>query len=180
MICPRCKVQLPDNSVACNRCGLMFQYQMPPQQQMQPQFQQQYQPQPQQKKSTKKLIIGLVCGIVGAILLSFLIPLIISYIPKEIDYGDEIAFEEALNSGQNCVGKVVRFKVREFATPVAGYNMHAGKHLNFVSFSNPGASTGDIVIVKVTRVQDLDNGMWNIWYKKVKNGKETSRTIKSD
>ena len=179
MICPRCKVQLPDNSVACNRCGLMFQYQMPPQQQMQSQFQQQYQPQPQQKKSTKKLIIGLVCGIVGAILLSFLIPLIISYIPKEIDYGDDVSFEKALNKGENCVGKVVQFKIKEFKTPLGGYNCWAGEHLNFVSVKNPGYSKGDIVTVKVTKVVNLD-GKWQIWYKKVKNGKETSRTIKSD
>lgn len=169
MICPRCQNQLPDNSVACNRCGLSFQYQMPPQQ-LQP---------VRQKKSLKKLIIGLVCGIVGVILLAFIIPLIISYLPKEIDYGDAESFEQALNDGKNCVGKVVQFKVDEFKTPLAGYNLWAGKHLNFVSYRNPKCSKGDIVTVKVTKVNNLD-GKWQIWYKKVRNGKETSNTVKSD
>ena len=29
MICPRCQAQLPEGSVACNKCGLSFQYQQP-------------------------------------------------------------------------------------------------------------------------------------------------------
>jgi hypothetical protein len=81
--------------------------------------------------------------------------LIISYLPKEIDYGDAESFEKALNDGVNVDGKIVKFKVREYATPVAGYNLHAGKHLNFISFSNPGVSTGDTIIVKVKRYRTL-------------------------
>lgn len=163
MICPRCQNQLPDNSVACNICGLSFQMV----------------PQPQ-KKSTKKLVIGLISCILGAILLAIIIPVIISYLPKEIDYGDAEAFEQALNKGENVQGKVVRFKVREYATPVAGYNLHAGDHLNFISFKNPGVSTGETITVKVTKVQDFDDGKFGIWYKKVKNGKVTSNTVTSD
>jgi hypothetical protein len=58
MICPRCQNQLPDGSVACNRCGFMFNYQPQPQQQMyqQPYQQSQYQntSPAQPKKSIKK------------------------------------------------------------------------------------------------------------------------------
>lgn len=162
MICPRCQNQLPDNSVACNICGLSFQIQ----------------PQPQ-KKSTKGLIIGLISGILGAILLAIIIPVIISYLPKNIDYGDAEVFEQALNDGENCVGKVVQFKVDEFKTPLAGYNLWAGKHLNFVSYRNPKCSKGDIVTVKVTKVNNLD-GKWQIWYKRVKNGKKTPNTVTSE
>lgn len=43
MICPRCQNQLPDNSIACNRCGMQFQYQQQPQMQYQQQPQMQYQ-----------------------------------------------------------------------------------------------------------------------------------------
>lgn len=161
MICPRCQTQLPDNSNACNRCGLMFQ-------------------QPQQKKSVKKLIITLVSIIVGVIALSILIPLIISYIPKEVDYGDAESFEKALNDGVNVSGKVVKFKVSEYATPTVGYNLHAGEHLNFVSFRNPGCSKGDTYIAKVKRVHERENNIWEIWYKPIKNGKETKNTIYKD
>ena len=176
IICPRCQNQLPDNSVACNRCGLMFNYQP------QPQLQQATPIQPTQPKkgSTLKLVLGILGAIFGSILLALIISVAILYAPKNIDYGDETAFEDALNSGTNVTGKIVRFKVREYATPPAGYNLHAGKHLNFVSFTNPGVSTGDTITVKVTKVQSSGDGIWSIWYKKVKNGKETSSTIKSD
>ena len=168
MICPRCQYQLPDNSVACNRCGLTFQYQMPPQQ-----------PQPvRQKKSLKKLIIGLVCGIVGAILLAFIIPLIISYLPKEIDYGDAQAFEKALNEGKNVNGAVVRFEVKEYKYTLLGDNIWAGQHLNFYG-NIKNASKGDIVTVKIRSVKDFD-GSWMIRYRRVNNGRETSNTIKSE
>lgn len=170
MVCPNCKQQLPGGYMACPRCGISFvQNQYPP-----------LQTQPPVKKTTKPLIIGLAAGILGLLFIVFIVPVIYSYRPQKIDYGDETAFEKALNDGVNCTNKVVRFKVREFATPLAGYNLHAGKHLNFVSFSNPDVSTGDIITVKVTKVSDMGKGIWQIWYKKVKNGKETDETIKSD
>lgn len=175
MICPKCQNQLPDYSVACNRCGLVFQ--MP---QQQPQPVPPVQPVQPKKGSTLKLVLGIIGSVIGTILLVIIIAIAVSYIPKNIDYGDETAFEDALNSGVNVTGKIVRFKVREYATPPAGYNLHAGKHLNFVSFTNPGVSTGDTITVKVTKVQSSGDGIWSIWYKKVKNGKETSSTIKSD
>lgn len=167
MICPRCQNQLPDNSVACNRCGYTF-------------FNQATTKNIQnEKKSIKKLVITLVSIILGSILLTILISLIIAYIPREIDYGDAKAFEQALNNRENVDGKIVKFKVESFRQPLAGYNLWAGEHLNFVSYRNPGVSTGDIIVIKVKRVQEID-GKWRIWYKKVKNGKETDNTIYSD
>lgn len=189
MICPNCKQQLPDGYMACPRCGTSFvQQQYPPLQYQSPPLQYQEPPRPVQqsiqqqptKKSTKPLILGLVIGISAFLLIAFLVPILYSYRPQKIDYGDATAFEQALNDGVNCSGKIVRFKVREFATPLAGYNVHAGKHLNFISFKNPGVSTGDTFTVKVTKATNMGDNVWQIWYKKVKNGKETDETIKSE
>lgn len=167
MVCPRCHNNIPNNSSFCNVCGLPFQTQ--PVQYAQPAQA------PAKKSSLKKITLITIFSVIGAIVVVILGVVIYKVIPRSVDYGDEVCFEEALNSGENVVGKVVTFKVREFATPVAGYNLHAGKHLNFVSFSNPGVSTGDKITVKVKRVQDMDEGKWSIWYTKV-NGYETKNT----
>lgn len=173
MICPRCQAQLPEGSVACNKCGLSFQYQQPVLL---------YKP-PAKPKNTKKTVIIVLSSIFGSILLICIIALIYVYRPQKIDYGDEKAFEQALNAGKNVDGKIVKFKIREYATPPAGYNLHAGKHLNFISFTNPGVSTGDTITVKVKRVQhttEEHKDIWSIWYSIVRNGKETDETIYSD
>ena len=171
MICPRCQNQLPDNSIACNRCGLMFQYQMPQQQ-----FQQIQKP----KKSNKKLIIGIISGIAAVLLLLILIPFILSYVPKTIDYGDAKSFEKALNEGENCEGKIVKVKIDEIKpNSFFGYNLWSGEHLNFISSGNPNVGKGEYLIAQIT---DVDNvmGSWMIRYRIVRNAKETSSTIKSD
>lgn len=86
-----------------------------------------------------------------------------------IDYGDAESFEAALNEGKNLEGKVIQFVVREFHPDSAfGYNMWAGEHLNFVSSNNPDIKENDVVIVKVTKVQNI-LGSWMISYEKVKN-----------
>jgi hypothetical protein len=184
MICPGCQNQLPDGSVACNKCGLMFNYQPQPQQQMyqQPYQQSQYQntSPAQPKKSIKKLVIGLVCGIIGLLVIAIAIPLIIMSLPKEIDYGDAESLEAALNDGDDCVGKIVKFKVTEVKpNSFFGYNLWAGEHLNFVSSSNPGVKKGGTITVKITKV-DSTLGSWMIRYKRVNNASEGKNTIKSD
>ena len=186
MVCPRCQTQLPNGSVACNRCGLMFSYQ--PQQQVyqqppcpQPQYQQpQYNNAPplKQKKSVKKLVIGLVSGILGLIVLAIIIPLIILNLPKEIDYGDAEAVEKALNDGKNLNGAIVKIKVSEYKHTLLGDNIWAGKHLNFYG-NIKNAEKGDTIIVKIKSYKEFD-GSWLIKYSRVRNAHETSSTIKSD
>ena len=127
MICPRCKNQLPEGSIACNKCGLQFQYQQPQmqyQQQQQPQYQQQVYQQPQQpqakpKKNLKPLWITLG-SVAGAIFIIFILATIISYRPQKIDYGNAYAFEQALNNGENVNGKIVRFTVKDFKYSIIG------------------------------------------------------------
>lgn len=188
MICPRCQNQLPDNSVACNICGLQFQYQQQPQQQptyQQPQPQMQYrqpqqvyqQPQqpvqPKPKKNLKPLWITLG-SVAGAILIIFIIATLISYRPQEIDYGNAFQFEQALNNGENVNGKIVRFKVKDFKYSILGNNLWAGQHLNF--FGKTKARKGDVVTVKIKKVTNIGDS-YMIKYKVVKNGVVTKNTI---
>ena len=169
MICPRCQNQLPDGSVACNKCGLSFQYQQPVLM---------YKPLAKPKKK-KKTVIIVLSSVFGTVLLIFIIAMLCLYRPQKIDYGDAAAFEKALNDGENVVGKVVRFKVDDFKATHAGYNLWAGEHLNFLSYRKTIYSKGDIATVKVTKIEN-NNGKWGIWYKIVRNGKETDKTICSD
>ena len=181
MICPRCKNQLPEGSIACNKCGLQFQYQQPQmqyQQQQQPQYQQQVYQQPQQpqakpKKNLKPLWITLG-SVVGAIFIIFILATIISYRPQKIDYGNAYAFEQALNNGENVKGKIVRFTVKDFKYSIIGNNLWAGEHLNF--HGKTKAQKGDVVTVKVTKVTEIA-GSYLIKYKVVKNGVVTKNTI---
>ena len=94
-----------------------------------------------------------------------------------IDYGDAESFEAALEAGENLEGKVVSFEALELHPDSAfGYNVYAGKHLNFVSSGSPGVNAGDIVTVKVDSVDNL-MGSWIIQYEKVNNAKVTDATI---
>jgi ribosomal protein S17 len=77
-------------------------------------------------------------------------------------------FETALNKGDNLNGKTVSVKVDNFVPNSAfGYNIEAGKHLNFVSSDNPNVKKGDILIVKVTKVASA-LGSYVISYEKQK------------
>lgn len=71
---------------------------------------------------------------------------------KKADYTAKTA-ESALNAGKDIEGKTVKFKVEKLEPNSAfGYNMEAGKHLNFVSNDNPKVEKGDTVFFKVKKV----------------------------
>lgn len=65
-------------------------------------------------------------------------------------------FEQALNDGENVDGLTVAVEVVAIEPNSAfGYNMQAGDHLNFVSYENPQAEEGDIVVVRVEKVASM-------------------------
>jgi predicted RNA-binding protein with TRAM domain len=75
-------------------------------------------------------------------------------------------FETALNKGDNLEGKTVSVEVEKLVPNSAfGYNIQAGKHLNFVSTDNPNVKKGDKVILKVTKIQST-LGSYIITYEK--------------
>jgi predicted RNA-binding protein with TRAM domain len=75
-------------------------------------------------------------------------------------------FETALNKGDNLEGKTVSVEVAEIVPNSAfGYNIEAGKHLNFVSTDNPNVKKGDTVILKVNKVKST-LGSFIITYEK--------------
>lgn len=96
-----------------------------------------------------------------------------------IDFGDDKAFEAALNTGENLEGKVVRFSVDELHPQSAyGYNIWSGEHLNFVSSRNPGYKEGEQAVVRATVIES-NLGSWIIQYEKVEDGVITDQTISS-
>lgn len=83
------------------------------------------------------------------------------------DYTEAKA-ESALNAGKDLKGKTVQFKVDKVEPNSAlGYNLQAGKHLNFVSQENPDVKKGSTVIVKVKKVANT-LGSWVITYTDLK------------
>lgn len=84
-----------------------------------------------------------------------------------VDFDSAETFEAALNRGENLVGKTVKFTADELhPQSVFGYNIFAGKHLNFVSSENPDVREGDIVTAKITKVESI-LGSWIIAYEKI-------------
>lgn len=82
---------------------------------------------------------------------------------KKADYTAAKA-ETALNAGKDIEGKTVSFTVKEVVPDSAfGYNLEAGKHLNFTSSENPKVKKGDKVTVKVKKVTSM-MGSWIITY----------------
>ena len=81
-----------------------------------------------------------------------------------IDYLDANAFEQALNKGEDAIGKVVRVRIKE-AHPDSkfGYNLLSGEHLNFCSDGYPGLDSGEmtVIIIKVRKFM----GVYIIRYK---------------
>ncbi len=87
--------------------------------------------------------------------------------PNELDYSSASALEKALNKGVNCEGKTAKIKIQKLQpNSIWGYNLWAGKHLNFVSSSHPGVGKGDTIKVEIVSV-DSFLGSWIITYKMI-------------
>lgn len=82
-----------------------------------------------------------------------------------IDYKDAASFEKALNGGKKVNGKIVCFEVLEYKPNSAmGINCWSGKHLNFISKTEPGVKKGDMVIGRIIAEPSKSLGSWKIPY----------------
>ncbi len=91
-----------------------------------------------------------------ALLLSMSVVSIVGCSPDLSEKISEKEFEKRLNDGENMEGSLVEVKVQKLAPNSAvGYNIHAGKHLNFVSDSHPDVKKGDTVIVEVEDIESM-------------------------
>lgn len=82
-----------------------------------------------------------------------------------VDYRDEVAFESALNNGENAVGKTVTFIVCAVKPESSlGFNLWSGEHLNFVTDSDPGIREGQAVTARITSVEKIDSDSWKLHY----------------
>jgi predicted RNA-binding protein with TRAM domain len=96
----------------------------------------------------KKVLVGLL----SSFMVIFLLAGCGSNKTVKADYTTK-QFETALNKGDNLEGKTVSVTVNKLVPNSAfGYNIEAGKHLNFVSADNPNVKKGDKLILKVTKV----------------------------
>lgn len=132
------------------------------------------------KKIIKFLTLILALSSVGIVLTACG-----SSTPKA-DY-TEVKAEKALNAGKDIKGKTVSIEVAKLEPRSAfGYNIEAGKHLNFVSEENPDVKVGDKLIVKVKKVKSVI-GSFVINYdlihktkgKKISNNKKKVATSKN-
>ncbi|ADU21865.1 hypothetical protein [Ruminococcus albus] len=97
-----------------------------------------------------------------------------------LDYGDEEAFEAALNSGDDLNGKTVSIIAQELhPESIYGYNIWAGIHLNFVSPDDPNVQVGDVLTVRITNAELVDQS-WIIRYDMVENAVEDEYTITAE
>lgn len=72
------------------------------------------------------------------------------------DYKNEELYELALENGDYTTGKTVSFTVSKiYPNSMFGYNLCAGKHLNFVAPTNPDVAVGDTLIVRVLDVRTV-------------------------
>ncbi len=82
-----------------------------------------------------------------------------------IDYEDAAAFENALNSGENVVGKIVKFEVIEYHPHSSiGVNCWSGEHLNFISENEIQVKNGDYVVGRITKEPSKKSISWIIPY----------------
>lgn len=83
------------------------------------------------------------------------------------DYEGAEQFESALEEGVDTEGKIVTFTVTDIRpNSYFGYNLFAGKHLNFVSDANPKVQVGDTLTVRVKEVRNVI-GSWIITYEMI-------------
>lgn len=72
------------------------------------------------------------------------------------DYKNGEQYEYALETGEYTTGKTVSFTVNDIhPNSIFGYNLCAGKHLNFVSPTNPDVSVGDTIVVLILNVRSV-------------------------
>lgn len=96
---------------------------------------------------------------------------------ESINYGDEKAFEDALNNGEFLEGKIVRFTVTDICPDSAfGFNLISGEHLNFVSSRNPNVQIGDELVVRTDSISSM-LGSWIVTYEIIEDAVESSDTI---
>lgn len=96
----------------------------------------------------KKIIIGLTL----CLALSFILA---GCTHIKADYTTE-QFEMALNKGADLKGKTVAVTVQKVVpNSKLGYNIQAGKHLNFISTENPGVKKGDHIVLTVNKVESI-------------------------
>ena len=80
------------------------------------------------------------------------------------DYQNAETFESALEKGEDASQKIVSFTIEKIIpNSFFGYNLIAGKHLNFVSAKNPQVQVGDKLIVRIIEVTTVV-GSWIINY----------------
>ena len=87
-----------------------------------------------------------------------MIPLCVVGCSKKFDpdYPNAEEFELALNSGEDVVGKTVTITATDVhVSPIAGYNVWAGEHLNFMFDKHPGFNSGDAVTLKIVECSSL-------------------------
>lgn len=83
------------------------------------------------------------------------------------DYSESKA-ESLLNKGDDLKGKTIKITAKKLEPSSAfGYNVEAGKHLNFVSSDNPKIKKGQTEVVKVKKVSSV-MGSYVITYDLVK------------
>ncbi|MDR0199959.1 MAG: hypothetical protein LBI43_05210 [Streptococcaceae bacterium] len=93
-------------------------------------------------------------------------PIKSAYSANQADLTDS-EFENELNAGKKLNGKKVEFTVTDIQPQMLlGFDLDAGQHLNFVSYSNPGYKVGDKLIVRVDYVESF-MGSWIIKYTKI-------------
>ena len=82
-----------------------------------------------------------------------------------VDYPDVNVFEQAVNNGEDLVGKTVTFTVSGVRPDsVLGYNLYGGEHLNFVSDEGKGINEGDEITVIVTDVKRVLSDSYKVSY----------------
>lgn len=83
---------------------------------------------------------------------------------KDSEIYSEAQFESLLERGENLAGALVKITVKEYEPQsYFGYNVIAGKHLNFISSTNPNVKVGQALKVRIRDVTSF-LGSWLISY----------------
>lgn len=121
-----------------------------------------------QSKSRKPIIISvLVVGLLAIVAGLYLVFVQPRNRQPVADYTAAQA-ESVLEKGKKIDGRTVKLTVKKLEPKSAfGYNIEAGKHLNFVDSDNPEVKVGQTVILKVNKVKSFV-GSWLLSYTDLK------------